>query len=115
MCVSFWKETKKVKAIIIDLPDECIEVQWSGEAFQKMKNLKIIVIKKRAFHKSIKRKACFSQCPKYLQNSLRWLEWKGYPFKFLPYMRPTELVYLDLSYSYCELLQPFDKVSIKES
>ncbi|KAI9127289.1 hypothetical protein K1719_001848 [Acacia pycnantha] len=89
----------KVKAIILDLP-EGIEVQWSGEAFMNMKSLKMLVI----------RKACFSECPKYLPNSLKWLEWKGYPFKFLPYqMCPTELDYLDLSNSYCECLQPFNK------
>ncbi|KAK4280594.1 hypothetical protein QN277_012202 [Acacia crassicarpa] len=91
--------TNKVEAIILDLP-EGMEVQWSGEAFMKMTNLKMLVINK----------ACFSECPKYLPNSLRWLEWKWYPFKFLPfYFRPTQLVYLDLSYSYCELLQPLDK------
>ncbi|KAI9126991.1 hypothetical protein K1719_001550 [Acacia pycnantha] len=91
--------TNKVKAIILDLP-KGIEVQWSGEAFEKMRSLKMLVIKK----------ACFSECPKYLPNSLKWLEWKGYPFKILPFrMRLTELVYLDLSYSYCECLQPFDK------
>ena len=102
ICFSFWKGTKKVEVIILDLP-KSLEVQWSGEAFMKMKNLKMLVI----------RNACFSECPKYLPNSLRWLEWTGYPSKVLPYhMRPTELVYLDLSNSHCELLQPFDKVSI---
>ncbi|XP_028754845.1 disease resistance protein TAO1-like [Neltuma alba] len=90
--------THQIEAIFLDLP-ESIEVQWSGEAFMKMKNLKMLVI----------RKTCFSECPKYLPKSLRWLEWKGCSFKFLPSLWPTELVYLDLSFSYCELLQPFDK------
>ncbi|KAK4259307.1 hypothetical protein QN277_005651 [Acacia crassicarpa] len=91
--------TNKVEAIILDLP-ESIEVQWSGEELIKMKNLKMLVI----------RNACFSESPKYLPNSLRWLEWKGYSFKSLPcQVRPTRLVYLDLSNSYCEFLQPFDK------
>ncbi|KAI9127388.1 hypothetical protein K1719_001947 [Acacia pycnantha] len=97
--------TNKVKAIILDLP-EGMELQWSGEAFMKMKSLKMFVI----------RKACFSECPKDLPNSLKWLEWKGYQFKFLPYqMHPTELVYLDMSNSYCECLQPFNKMFLNLS
>ncbi|XP_028760676.1 uncharacterized protein LOC114719367 isoform X2 [Neltuma alba] len=98
MCFSIWKGTNKIEAITLDLPEN-IEVQWSGEAFVKMKSLKMLVIKK----------ACFSEYPKYLPKSLRWLEWKGYSFKFLPSLCATELVYLDLSFSFCELLQPFDK------
>ncbi|KAI9127165.1 hypothetical protein K1719_001724 [Acacia pycnantha] len=91
--------TNKVEAMILDLL-ECIEVQWSGEELMKMKNLKLLVI----------RNTCFSESPKDLPNSLRWLEWKGYPFKSLPHqVRPTQLAYLDLSYSSCEFLQPFDK------
>ncbi|KAI9127262.1 hypothetical protein K1719_001821 [Acacia pycnantha] len=91
--------TNKVEAIILDM-HESIEVQWSGEELMKMKNLKMLVI----------RDACFSESPKYLPNSLRWLEWKGYSFKFLPHqVRPTQLVYLDLTYSSCEFLPPFDK------
>ncbi|KAI9127405.1 hypothetical protein K1719_001964 [Acacia pycnantha] len=91
--------TNKIEVIILDLP-ESIEVQWSGEEFMKMKNLKMLVI----------RKARFSKSPKYLPNSLRWLEWKGYPFKFLSYeVPPTHLVYLDLFNSSCGFLQPFDK------
>ncbi|XP_028754846.1 TMV resistance protein N-like [Neltuma alba] len=90
--------TNKIEAIILDLPEN-IEVQWSGEAFVEMKSLKMLVIKQ----------ACFSECPKYLPKSLRWLEWKGYSFKFFPSLCATELVSLDLSFSSCELLQPFDK------
>ncbi|XP_054819294.1 TMV resistance protein N-like [Prosopis cineraria] len=92
--------TNKVKAIVLDLP-QGNEVHWSGEAFVKMKNLKMLVIKN----------ACFPKGPIYLPNSLRWLEWEKYPFRFLPLdFCPIELVYLNLSYSYVDLLQlPFDK------
>ncbi|KAI9127442.1 hypothetical protein K1719_002001 [Acacia pycnantha] len=89
--------TNKVEAIILDLP-KSIEVQWSGEELLKMKNLKMLVV----------RNACFSGSPKYLPNSLRWFEWKGYAFNFFP-VCPTQLVYLDLSYSSCEFLQTSNK------
>ncbi|KAI9127378.1 hypothetical protein K1719_001937 [Acacia pycnantha] len=89
--------TNKVEVIILDLL-ESREVQWSGEELMKMKNLKMLVI----------RNACFSERPKYLPNSLRWLEWKGYSFLCFPVL-PTQLVYLDLSDSSCLFLQPFDK------
>ncbi|XP_028760659.1 TMV resistance protein N-like [Neltuma alba] len=49
--------THQIEAIVLDLP-EIIEIQWSGEAFTKMKNLKMLVI----------RKACFSECPKFIVN-----------------------------------------------
>ncbi|XP_054786667.1 disease resistance protein Roq1-like [Prosopis cineraria] len=58
-------ETNKVEAIVLDLP-QGKEVQWSGNAFMKMKKLKMLVIKN----------ARFSKGPTYLPNSLRWLEWK---------------------------------------
>ncbi|XP_054781830.1 TMV resistance protein N-like [Prosopis cineraria] len=90
--------TNKVEAIVLDLP-QGKEVQWSGEAFVKMKKLKILVIKNASFSKGLA----------YLPNSLRWLEWKKYPFRFLPLdFCPMELVYMDLSSSYVELLHSFD-------
>ncbi|XP_054810172.1 TMV resistance protein N-like isoform X2 [Prosopis cineraria] len=93
--------TNKVEVIILNLPEGSeVQIKWSRKAFMKMENLKMLVIKN----------VSFSKCPKYLPNGLRWLEWKGYPFKVLPYnICSTELVYLDLSYSNFESLQPFTK------
>ncbi|XP_054794989.1 TMV resistance protein N-like isoform X1 [Prosopis cineraria] len=72
--------TKNVEAIILDSP-KGKEVQWSGKAFMKKKNLRILMMKN----------AFFSRGAKYLPNSLRVLQWKDYHFKILPYnFCPTE-------------------------
>lgn len=102
LCFSYWKGTDKVKSIILNPPKD-VEVQWSGNEFMNMTDLKMLVI----------RKACFSKRPKYLPTTLRWLEWEGYPFESLPNPAcQTELVYLDLTKSYCKFLQQFDMVSM---
>ncbi|KAI9073652.1 hypothetical protein K1719_044395 [Acacia pycnantha] len=94
-------ESNKVEVIVLDLPGGGREqIQWSGDAFMKMKNLKMLVINN----------ASFSKCHPHLPNSLRWLKWKGYPFKVLPYnISSTELFCLDLSCSSLDTLQPFTK------
>lgn len=72
--------------IIIDL-SENKEVQWSGEAFKKMKNLRILII----------RNARFSIGPQNLPNSLRVLDWSGYPSPSLPAdFNPKNLMILSL-------------------
>ncbi|KAI9092555.1 hypothetical protein K1719_027683 [Acacia pycnantha] len=92
--------TNKVEVIVLDPPGGSrAQIQWSGKAFMKMKNLKMLVINN----------AGFSKCPAHLPKSLRWLKWKGYPFKFLPDISSTELFFLDLSYSSFDTLQPFTK------
>ncbi|MED6143201.1 hypothetical protein PIB30_004292 [Stylosanthes scabra] len=50
------------------------EVIWDGEAFRRMKNIEILIIKN----------GCFSTPPSYLPNSLRVLEWWKYPSEYLP-------------------------------
>ncbi|XP_028785118.1 putative disease resistance protein At4g11170 [Neltuma alba] len=90
--------TDETEVIILDLPKDK-EIHWNGEAFMKMKKLKVLVIKNASFSEGIK----------YLPNSLCVLEWKGYPFKFFPSdFHPTKLVHLDLSNS-CVVLQPLNK------
>ncbi|XP_054811902.1 disease resistance protein RPV1-like [Prosopis cineraria] len=90
----------EIEVIILELP-EGKEIQWSGEEFMGMKNLKFLTIKS----------ASFSRAPQYLPNSLRLLEWKGYPFEFLPSnFHPSKLVHLDMSNSCCAVLQPFIKI-----
>lgn len=90
---------------MLDLPQHKeVRIRWSGKALQKMKNLKVLII----------RNACFSRGPDYLPNSLRVLEWKAYPSKFLPYdFHPAKLLYLDLSNSCCVLLKPIQKVCMQ--
>ena len=41
------------------------EVEWDGDAFKRMKNLKTLIIKN----------GLFSKGPKHLPNTLRVLEW----------------------------------------
>ncbi|KAL5095723.1 hypothetical protein RYX36_000050 [Vicia faba] len=69
------KGTDKIQIIHLDPPligDEAIE--WDGEAFKKMENLKTLVIKK----------CHFSNAPKHLPSSLRVLQWWNYPSQKLP-------------------------------
>lgn len=49
-------------------------IEWKGDELKKMKNLKTLIIKN----------ARFSKGPKYLPNSLRVLEWPGYPSQDIP-------------------------------
>lgn len=74
------------------------EVQWSGKAFKKMKNLKILVIIGQAI---------FSSIPQHLPNSLRVLEWSSYPSPSLPPdFNPKELEILNMPQSCLEFFQP---------
>ncbi|XP_045787524.1 disease resistance protein RUN1-like [Trifolium pratense] len=78
--------TGTIEVIIINLCNDK-EVQWSGEAFKKMKNLKILII----------RSARFSRGPLKLPNSLRVLDWSGYPSDSLPAdFNPKNLMILSL-------------------
>lgn len=71
---------------MLDLPED-EEVCWTGEEFKKMKNLKILKVIN----------AKFSTGPKYLPNSLRVLDWEGYPSPSLPSdFRPRKLSMLNL-------------------
>ena len=73
-------------------------VQWSGDAFRKMPNLRIIVI----------RNALFSIGPTYLPNSLRVLEWSMYPSPSLPEdFHPRKLVVMSLPGGHLTLEMPF--------
>jgi hypothetical protein len=59
-----------------------LEVNWDGEAFKNMTNLKTLIIKR----------VDFSESPKHLPNSLRVLEWWGYPSECFPieFYRPIK-------------------------
>lgn len=68
------KGTSEIQIIILDSPKSEGVVQWDGKAFMKMKDLRTLII----------RNECFSEGPKFLPNSLRVLEWWGYPLQSLP-------------------------------
>lgn len=67
-------------------------------AFEKMENLRILII----------RNTTFSTAPSYLPNTLRLLEWKGYPSKsFPPDFYPTKIVDFKLNHSSLMLEKSF--------
>ncbi|KAI9086122.1 hypothetical protein K1719_031843 [Acacia pycnantha] len=91
--------SSNIEGIIFDPPTQK-EVEWSGKAFKKMNNLRILIV----------RKAQFSTGPKYLPNNLRWLEWQGYPSTQLPpNFSPNKLVVFKLWYSPFRLEEPFKR------
>ncbi|KAJ7975378.1 Disease resistance-like protein [Quillaja saponaria] len=81
--------TEKIEGIMLNLPEE-EKVDWSGEGFEKMKKLRLLVIDN----------AYFSKGPKHLPNDLRVLDWKNYPLPSLPVdFDPTKLVIVNLPHS----------------
>ncbi|KAK2407425.1 TMV resistance protein N [Trifolium repens] len=82
--------TSEIQTIILDFPKYEKVVQWDGKAFKKMKGLQTLII----------RSLCFAEGPKNLPNSLRVLEWWGYPSQFLPSdFYPEKLAVLKLPHS----------------
>ncbi|KAJ7970185.1 Disease resistance-like protein [Quillaja saponaria] len=78
--------TDKIEGIMLRFPNE-EKLQWSGEAFKRMKNLRILMVEN----------AYFSEGPKHLPNNLRVLDWKNYPSMSLPPdFHPKNLVVLSL-------------------
>ncbi|XP_072070348.1 disease resistance protein Roq1 isoform X3 [Arachis hypogaea] len=78
--------TDKVEVIILNSSRQK-EVCWNGNAFQKMRNLRVLIVGD----------AYFSTGPKHLPNSLRVLDWVGYPSTYLPSgFNPTELSILSM-------------------
>ncbi|WJX36737.1 nascent polypeptide-associated complex beta subunit [Trifolium repens] len=65
--------TDTIEVIIVDLHKDR-KVNWCGDAFGQMKNLRILII----------RNAQFSSGPQILPNSLRVLDWYGYQSSSLP-------------------------------
>ncbi|XP_061369751.1 uncharacterized protein LOC133312551 [Gastrolobium bilobum] len=66
--------TSSIQILMLDFLKFEEVVEWDGNAFKEMKNLKTLII----------RKGCFSEGPKHLPNSLRALEWWRYPSPSLP-------------------------------
>ncbi|XP_054814636.1 disease resistance protein RPP2B-like [Prosopis cineraria] len=82
--------TSEVNITIQDNWLKCMEVDWDGEAFKSMKNLKVLIFNNVTCSKSLK----------YLPNSLKVLKWQGYPSSSLPAdFRPKKLVEFNIGYS----------------
>ncbi|KAL2966393.1 hypothetical protein AAZX31_16G114600 [Glycine max] len=68
--------SREIEMICLDLSlsEKEATIEWEGDAFKKMKNLKILII----------RNGKFSKGPNYFPESLRLLEWHRYPSNCLP-------------------------------
>ncbi|RHN65892.1 putative TIR domain, winged helix-turn-helix DNA-binding domain-containing protein [Medicago truncatula] len=89
------KGTDTVEVIIANLR-KGRKVKWCGKAFGPMKNLKILIV----------RNAQFSNGPQILPNSLKVLDWSGYPSSSLPSkFNPKNLAILNLPESHLKWFQ----------
>ncbi|KAL2335867.1 hypothetical protein Fmac_010313 [Flemingia macrophylla] len=82
--------TSDIEIVFLDCDFRNEKVEWNGMSFEKMQNLKTLILK-----------GCeFSQGVKYLPNSLRVLEWWHYPSCCLPSdFNPKKLTIFKLRYS----------------
>ncbi|KAI9074011.1 hypothetical protein K1719_044011 [Acacia pycnantha] len=88
-----------IEGIILDPPQQEV-VNCNGLVFEKMNNLRIIIV----------RNTQFLTCPEYLPNSLILLDWQGYPSMNLPpKFSPPKLVCLKIYGSPFSLDKPFEK------
>ncbi|CAL9019749.1 unnamed protein product [Prunus brigantina] len=83
-----------IEGIALDLPKPKAAC-WNSEAFSNMQNLRFLQIHNLQM----------TQGPEYLSNALKFLEWSGYPSKFLPQgFQHEELCELNLCHSSIEQL-----------
>ncbi|CAJ2655652.1 unnamed protein product [Trifolium pratense] len=88
----------KIEGIMLDPPAHEEVCNWSDNAFKKMENLRILII----------RNTSFQSAPSCLPNSLRLLDWKGYPSKSFPAdFYPERIVDFKLPHSSLMLKRPF--------
>ncbi|XP_020208543.2 disease resistance protein RML1B isoform X2 [Cajanus cajan] len=80
----------EIEVMMLDMPKD-LKVQWNQTVYRKMKNLQMMLVKSSV---------ASLRMPKDLPNSLRVLEWWGYPGASLPSnFHLKNLVILNLSYS----------------
>nr|KYP57825.1 TMV resistance protein N [Cajanus cajan] len=90
----------RIEGIMLHPPKQEKIDHWTFTAFKKMKNLRILIV----------RNTIFSFGPSYLPNSLRLLDWKGYPSKSFPLdFYPHRIVDFKLPHSFLILRKPFQK------
>ncbi|KAG4380250.1 hypothetical protein GLYMA_16G136200v4 [Glycine max] len=103
------KGTRKIEIICMNSSSFGEEVEWDGDAFKKMKNLKTLIIKSD----------CFSKGPKHLPNTLRVLEWWRCPSQDWPHnFNPKQLAICklpDSSFTSLGLAPLFEKASVLSS
>ncbi|CAJ1971314.1 unnamed protein product [Sphenostylis stenocarpa] len=93
--------SKKIQGIMFD-PPQREEVNWSGNAFEKMKWLRILII----------RNTTFSPKPEHLPNHLRVLDWEEYPSKsFQSRFHPKKIIVFNMPRSHLTLEGPFKNFS----
>ncbi|KAM5550128.1 TMV resistance protein N [Rosa sericea] len=98
------KGTDKIRAMVMDLPE--LEVaHWKPEAFSNLSQLSLLHIRNVDLPEGLT----------FLSNSLRLLDWSGYPLRSLPQnFEPDELIELNLYRSNIEHLwegaKNFDKL-----
>lgn len=94
----FLKGSAKVEGIMLHPPKQEKVDHWACNAFKKMKNLRILIV----------RNTMFSSGPSNLPNSLRLLDWKWYPSKnFPPDFYPYRIADIKLPHSSMILKKPF--------
>ncbi|RDY07574.1 TMV resistance protein N, partial [Mucuna pruriens] len=93
--------SSKIEGIMLH-PPKLEEVDnWNNAAFEKMKNLRILIV----------RNTKFPTGPSYLPNNLRLLDWIGFPSEsFPPNFYPENIVDFKLSYSPLVSIKPLQKV-----
>ncbi|XP_061356885.1 TMV resistance protein N-like [Gastrolobium bilobum] len=90
--------SSRVEGIMLDPPSHEEVNRWIDTAFEKMKNLRILIV----------RNTEFSTGPSYLPNSLRLVDWKGYPSQSLPpNFYPHRIVDFKLPHSSLMFKKPF--------
>ncbi|XP_028793754.1 uncharacterized protein LOC114749418 [Neltuma alba] len=100
MAFQRWGEND-IEGIILDPPEQ-EEVKWNGLAFEKIDNLRILIVRNTQFLTS----------PKYLPNSLILLDWEGYPSMTLPPdFSPPKLVCFKLCRSLFKFEEPFQSLA----
>ncbi|PRQ22471.1 putative P-loop containing nucleoside triphosphate hydrolase, leucine-rich repeat domain, L [Rosa chinensis] len=98
------KGTDKIRAMVMDLPE--LEVaHWKPEAFSNLSQLSLLHIRNVDLPEGLT----------FLSNSLRLLDWSGYPLRSLPQnFEPDQLIELNLCHSNIEHLwkgaKNFDKL-----
>ncbi|GJW58507.1 NB-ARC domains-containing protein [Tanacetum coccineum] len=104
--------TEEVEVLVLLLKKNCQNILIDGQAFTRMKNLRILKICSPKVEGRWQPFAVnFSGRLNMLSNKLRLLYWHGLPLKFLPSdFCPENIVTIDLSYSHIKHLWTTPKV-----
>ena len=91
------KGSDKIQGIMLD-PPQREEVNWSGIEFEKMKWLRILIVRNTSFSSELE----------HLPNYLRLLDWEECPSKcFPPKFNQKHIIVLNLPRSRLTLEEPF--------